>query len=697
MEDYGALHAYGASEAAGYDDTRFATWRGRLVDRLEWRLVFRGLSVLMARTGRLTSVVDIPAGTGRMTMRLRRSGLRVIAVDASADMLSVAEARGAADEYLIGRIECLSELVASADCVVSLRLFGHLPVDAQAAALRQVREVTRFGAVICYAADTPLLRLRRALEARRGRTRRTWTPVTDRLASEMARTAGFEVVKILRLSGPVSETHALVLRPLAGACQGETGRLAAAPGGSHAVARPSAFGGWGCLRRAAGRAAAKLRFSRIAFRSVPQNRYAEKAKARAGAWLRPRPRLFWALVPLGRSAQRLSWRLWRLLCRPPKDRFLRPDRLLWVSPSDIVHCDALDFDALRNRGHGWVFDGEWDALGNFFTADPRYRSVKDVLVFGSRWQETEAYAQALADLEKGLPHRHCWTTEELDQRYDALDDVVETIRSEGYLTQRELFRRRTPAAQLGRGDEISVSIGRHGDILYHDGAHRLAIAKLLGVDLLPVEVVVRHSGWMEIRWRIERHATAHGGRVPQPLLHPDLNDIPATEGCEARLQALLEALPGTRTVLDLAPGWGFFCQRLESEGVSCTALEPSPDAAGFLTTLRRAGNRAFDILTLDGLDSEWDDQRAFDAGLLMSDGLGAGDRPSLARALAALASVEVRQVFVEPDAFAGRAAAPGDAGLSSASVLAALAEATGLHASSRLGWSAEAGPLYRLH
>ena len=48
MEDYRALHSYSASQAAAYDDLRFTTWRGRLVDRLEWHLVFRGLSALMA-------------------------------------------------------------------------------------------------------------------------------------------------------------------------------------------------------------------------------------------------------------------------------------------------------------------------------------------------------------------------------------------------------------------------------------------------------------------------------------------------------------------------------------------------------------------------------------------------------------------------------------------------------------------------
>ena len=214
VEDYGALRAYNGSRATAYEDLRFKTWRGRLVDRLEWRLVFRGLSVLMTRTGRLTSVVDVPAGTGRMTVRLARSGLHVVAVDASADMLAIAEARGGADDYVVGRIEQLPQLVPCADGVVSVRLFGHLPVTTQVEALRQVRAVAKYGAVITFPGDTPWLRLRRAVQARRGRPLSGWHPLSDRAASELAQKAGFEVVEVLRLLGPISETHALVLRCL---------------------------------------------------------------------------------------------------------------------------------------------------------------------------------------------------------------------------------------------------------------------------------------------------------------------------------------------------------------------------------------------------------------------------------------------------------------------------------------------------
>lgn len=446
-----------------------------------------------------------------------------------------------------------------------------------------------------------------------------------------------------------------------------------------------------------GRVAAKPRFLHIDSRFVPENRRVQKAKARVGAWLRARPRLFWALVPLFRSAQRLRCRVLRFACRPPEDRFLHPQRLVSVPPSDIEYKTLLPGSALRGRGCGWVLGGGWDALEHPFVNDRRYHAVRDVVVSGSRWQDTEEYAEALEALEKGLPVRHCWTRDDLDRRYDALDGLVETIRREGYLTQRELRRRRTQEAQLGRQDEISVAIGRHGDILYRDGAHRLAIAKLVGIPLLPVEVEVRHSEWMAFRLQIERYATAHGDRVPQPLLHPDLDGIPVAEGCETRCRAVTEALPASCTILDLAPGWGYFCRRLEGAGFSCTALEPSPDAAGFLAKLRRACKSTFAIIPKGGLAELPEARRVFDVGLLLSDGLSVADRPSAAEMLGALSAVKVGQLFVEPDAFVGRGAGAGEERLSSASLLEALADATGLHERACHGWSAEAGALYRLY
>jgi hypothetical protein len=114
--------------------------------------------------------------------------------------------------------------------------------------------------------------------------------------------------------------------------------------------RASGRADWGHVRSGPGRVAAKPRFLHRDSRFVPEKRHVMKAKARVRAWLRARSHLFWLLVPLYRSAQRLRCRCLRFVFRPPTDRFLRPHRLLSVPPSAIEYKTLLPGSALRGRG-----------------------------------------------------------------------------------------------------------------------------------------------------------------------------------------------------------------------------------------------------------------------------------------------------------------------------------------------------------
>ena len=209
--DYRALHAYGATDAPVYDARRFKSLRGKLIDHLEWRLLDRAAVALAAAVGPVASVVDVPIGTGRMARRIRAHGCRVVGADASADMLAVARGSDSADDYVVARVEMLSEAVAQADCVVSVRLFGHLPDDAKTLALRQFRAVATKGALVFFAADSPWLSLRRVVQGARGRNFECWSPMTTKEARRLASEAGFLVLGVRGLLGPFSETHALIL------------------------------------------------------------------------------------------------------------------------------------------------------------------------------------------------------------------------------------------------------------------------------------------------------------------------------------------------------------------------------------------------------------------------------------------------------------------------------------------------------
>ena len=116
----------------------------------------------------------------------------------------------------------------------------------------------------------------------------------------------------------------------------------------------------------------------------------------------------------------------------------------------------------------------------------------------------------------------------LDVRCAYVDELFESIRDEGY---RPNF---TDSHQIPSGDtgnytgaqnlEPIVVIGREGEIYWKDGFHRLAIARILSIESIPVHVLVRHRQWQEFRDDI--HGAADKNGFDETVrTHPDLQDI----------------------------------------------------------------------------------------------------------------------------------------------------------------------------
>jgi hypothetical protein len=75
--------------------------------------------------------------------------------------------------------------------------------------------------------------------------------------------------------------------------------------------------------------------------------------------------------------------------------------------------------------------------------------------------------------------------------------------------------------------DIQVDIGRDGEILQHNGRHRLWFAQHLDIDKIPVVVIVRHEEWQELRDEIA-NATSKANlsdRARRHLDHPDMVDV----------------------------------------------------------------------------------------------------------------------------------------------------------------------------
>lgn len=249
---------------------------------------------------------------------------------------------------------------------------------------------------------------------------------------------------------------------------------------------------------------------------------------------RIQPRLHW----------RLAARYYRANCENDVRRYADPPdpfKLEWVDPAVIDRHTRREYPPWRGRVRrfGEVLDGDWDRrtrppvdpeyqgpppelfVADSFEDSVLYRSLTAHFDRGAAWEETDLFAEARRLLRSGDRERvwqQCRSVEDLRDRFEYLDELYETIRREGFKSQRELVEN---DPESGFRDwlrhEITVDVGRDGELLLVCGKHRLSMAKLLGVDRVPVLFLVRHPEWMARRERAR-----NGDDVG---LHPDLRDL----------------------------------------------------------------------------------------------------------------------------------------------------------------------------
>jgi len=220
-----------------------------------------------------------------------------------------------------------------------------------------------------------------------------------------------------------------------------------------------------------------------------------------------------------------------------------PFKLEWVSPDRIERHTRREYPPYRDRlwQFGAIQAGEWDRrerppvdpdyegppadlfIADRFEQSVCYRSLEAHFERGRPWAKTELIQEAHRLVEEPTPERvwhECTTHAEIDRRCRRLDNLYESIKHEGYRAQRDRFGS-DPSIGFRHclRQEITVDVGRDGQLLLVSGKHRLAIAKLLGLRRVPVVFLVRHPEWVT-----QRAAVAAGGDHDP---HPDLRDLEA--------------------------------------------------------------------------------------------------------------------------------------------------------------------------
>lgn len=224
----------------------------------------------------------------------------------------------------------------------------------------------------------------------------------------------------------------------------------------------------------------------------------------------------------------IRYRLQQFLYEAPAD----PDKTIRVDPATVEY---LVTGVTIEYGLGQVTWKDWNRTDSRVPLDQRFisRGLRQRFEEGRDWQDTVYFERAR---ERLFTVDEWWGYEDIDQFRDVrcsyIDDVFDDIRQNGYRENENVFRP-IPNTDRRRDDwkehstlEILLVIDGDGETYLADGEHRLAIAKTLGIDSVPANVLVRHREWQRVRDRIAmRGASRAEDDVERHLAHPDLADL----------------------------------------------------------------------------------------------------------------------------------------------------------------------------
>lgn len=161
----------------------------------------------------------------------------------------------------------------------------------------------------------------------------------------------------------------------------------------------------------------------------------------------------------------------------------------WVDPFKLTLKCKLD---TKRVYHGRLFlSGDWDqpriSMSDQEQNDPRYQSCQELLS-GVPVRECSEFKSLLARLQAGQKPRGLATEEQVERFLQRQLAIYKQVQVEGAL------RTQTQLGKARYGGEINCVVGSDGELLKTtDGNHRLAVARVLGIKLIPVQVSRIHA------------------------------------------------------------------------------------------------------------------------------------------------------------------------------------------------------------
>ena len=186
-----------------------------------------------------------------------------------------------------------------------------------------------------------------------------------------------------------------------------------------------------------------------------------------------------------------------------------PYEVQWIPTDSVVRFSGRDRATRSAPLFGTVRGGDWDIEPPDYGVDcqhadlayaPRldetvfYRSLHARFVDGAAWEDTEFIREMRKRCRlPGFDWGSYKDQEAITVKCVGLDAMWRDIGERGVRPYREILvaeGRKVPFLKAMAG-EVLVDCGRR-DLLLVDGKHRVSIAKIMGIEQIPVVTVVRH-------------------------------------------------------------------------------------------------------------------------------------------------------------------------------------------------------------
>ena len=212
MNDYAAKKRYqDETEASSYDQARFTSLKGRIMDRLEKRSVIKALELI----GEIETAMDIPCGTGRITELLVDRAQNVIGADISEEMMGMAKRKLRNNPHVsFFKIDAENMELddSSIDCITCVRLMGHIPPENRIKMLREMARVSKKWVVPTFYKSGLLTKLKRTVKIALTGNKAPWFPANHKNILKEIDAAGLKLVDKFPVLPGVSQAVTYLLK-----------------------------------------------------------------------------------------------------------------------------------------------------------------------------------------------------------------------------------------------------------------------------------------------------------------------------------------------------------------------------------------------------------------------------------------------------------------------------------------------------